>query len=384
MVYYVGSSVVNSGWAAGLSSSIAYSLALLARRWPLCSWFVTQASWGGWHGDMLPDSWRRPEGLALAGMLRVRTTLGVSLPLTLRLYELGKLLYPFPTLSSLKNRLLIMASALDSHREINAWYEIADNPMLVAARRTAPETDGLLYWPYIHKDWTRGRRLGVVDRHYRLVAGRAALLARCIHRETELVRLDEDFPGLRLALDRPTWFMREGEVVLNLFLADQRLYSLAFTLGIENGECVAYVGALQGSNHEQALETYRQMTHTFHGLRPRDLLLAGSKYLCASMGVAMIWAVRGDCRQHNSAFYDESKNEQILADYDEIWLEHGGRDLGNGFHAIEPVVRQREMSEIPSKKRATYRRRYEFLDKLASRIDAAVQAGATTVASATP
>ena len=47
-----------------------------------------------------------------------------------------------------------------------------------------------------------------------------------------------------------------------------------------------------------------------------------------------------------------------------MWLEHGGKPFENGFYEIPAVVKHRDMSEIPTRKRATYRRRYQMLDKL--------------------
>jgi uncharacterized protein len=161
------------------------------------------------------------------------------------------------------------------------------------------------------------------------------------------------------------WFLREGEIVLNLFVRDQRFYSIAFTLGVEAGQPLVLVGALQGSNSETAQGVYRDITHALHGMRPRDLLMVGLKLLSGELGIQRIWAVSNESRQHNSPYFGDSHKEKVLVAYNEVWIEHGGKELDNGFFEIPAVVRYKDMSEIPTRKRAAYRRRYQMLDKLA-------------------
>ena len=198
-----------------------------------------------------------------------------------------------------------------------------------------------------------------------MLGGPAAIIAYATFEELELARLDEEYAGLRVVMDKTKWFLREGEIVLNLFVNDQRFYSIAFTLGVEDGQPLIYVGALQGSNVDTAQDIYRNITHALHGMRPRDLLMVALKLLCGELGVSRIWAISSDKRQHNSPYFGKSHKDKVLVAYDEVWQEHGGIALDNGFFEIPVTVIQKDMSEIPTRKRATYRRRYLMLDKLA-------------------
>ena len=62
----------------------------------------------------------------------------------------------------------------------------------------------------------------------------------------------------------------------------------------------------------------------------------------------------------------------MLVEYNEVWLEHGGTELDNGFFEISAIYRRKGISEIPTRKRATYRRRYQMLDKLALDIKSSI------------
>jgi uncharacterized protein VirK/YbjX len=281
----------------------------------------------------------------------------------IRVYALGREMHPGLTISSIKHQGILMVRALVFYPAIKRWYEISDNPLLAGALRRFPLMSGAMYWPYINHAWAMKRKLATIDQHFRMLGGPAAVVAHAIFEEVELARLDEEYAGLRLVMDKTKWFLREGEVVLNLFVNDQRFYSIAFTLGVDDGLPLIYVGALQGSNSDTAQEVYRNITHALHGMRPRDLMMVALKQLCGEFNINRIWAVSNENRQHNSPYF--GARHHVTTEYNKIWLEQGGKALDNGFFEIPATVRYKDVSEIPSRKRATYRRRYQMLDKLA-------------------
>lgn len=283
----------------------------------------------------------------------------------IRVHRLGRAMHPGLTLNSLKHQLFLLGRALIFLPEIRKWFEISDNPVLTLALKRFPLMSGAIYWPYINHTWTMQRRLATIDQHYRMLDGPAAIIAHATLEEVELASLHEEYAGLRLVLDKAFWFLREGEIVLNIFVKDQRFYSIAFTLGINAGEPLLLVGALQGSNVDAAPEIYRDITHALYGMRPRDFLMVALKFLSGELGIKRIWAISNDKRQHNSPYFGGGHKDKVLVAYNEVWLEHGGTPLDNGFFDIPSTVKYKDMDEIPTRKRATYRRRYQMLDKLA-------------------
>jgi uncharacterized protein len=281
-----------------------------------------------------------------------------------RVHRLGRAMHPSLTLINLKHQVIMMARALVFLPDIRKWYEISDNPLLTRALERFPLMSGAIYWPYVNHTWPMERRLSTIDQHFRMLDGRAAILAHATFEEVELARFEE-YSGLRLVLDKAMWFVREGEIVLNLFINDQRYYSVAFTLGMEAGQPLIFVGALQGIKTASANAVYRDITRALHGMRPRDFLMVALKMLCVELGIHRIWTVTNDSRQHNSPYFAGSHNDKVLAPYNEVWTEHGGVELDNGFFDIPVKINRKDMSEIPTRKRAVYRRRYEMLDKLA-------------------
>ena len=280
-----------------------------------------------------------------------------------RVYRLGREMYPALTLNGLKHQVTLFGRALFFFAEVRKWYGISDNPLLSRALKKFPLMHGAIYWPYIHCSWPMERRLATIDQHFRMLHGPAAIIAHATFEELELVRLDDEYEGLRLVLDKARWFLREGEIVLNLFIKDERFYSVAFSLGLDDDQPIVIVGALQGSNSERALDVCRDMTRRLHGMRPRDFLMAALKMLCVEFGINRIWAISSESHQFNSWYFGHTS--KVLVCYNEIWLEHQGKDLGNGFFEMPAEIRRKSAGEIPTRKHATYRRRYRMLDKLA-------------------
>lgn len=285
-----------------------------------------------------------------------------------RVSVLGRKMYPGMRPGSIKLNLKMLASAVVHRQAIGKWYGTNDNPLRMRAVGRYPLVEGAMYWPYINHEWSVEKRLKVIDQHYRMLSGAAEILADATFADIELLRMDTDFPGLRLVLEKAPWFLREGEIVLSAFVNEHRVYSAAFTLGVEAGRTVAYVGALQGRNIDNVMEIYRSMTHALHGLRPRDFLLCSLKMLLTNVGVDTIWGVCTENQQHRGKYFGGAHDEKLVADYNEVWKEHGGIGLGNGFFELQPKVIFKDMEDIPTRKRATYRRRYAMLEKLSSEL----------------
>jgi len=245
-------------------------------------------------------------------------------------------------------------------------------------RRLGLDCIGVVQWPYISKCWEAGQRLEVVASHYEVMAGQFPALVLLGRDDSQtLCDLASYSPGCRLVLDRPIWFRREGELVLNLFQGDLRVASLAFTLCRNQGELCLFIGAVQGIHKgvdsETSLAIYRDLTKAFEGLRPRSLLLEALKCLARTLGVVHLYAVRDACRHHRHPYFGSDKAQDLAANYDAIWQESGATASSRqDFFTIPLAPAQRAEQDIPAKKRAMYRRRQALLDDVFARLQAAL------------
>lgn len=239
---------------------------------------------------------------------------------------------------------------------------------LQRAMMQRPELVGAVIWPYICSSWDARTCLRRIVDHFRVIDTRAAILDFPFNDEMILLDLADISPGLRVVLDQPKWFMREGLLVINLFLLDIRIYSLAFSLAFENEMTVAYIGGIQGVDIEGVLDNYRGLTKALHGMRPRDFLVELFRIFCRFVKVSRIYAVDDSKRHHRSSYFGEKKSEKIFLNYNDVWLERGGIQANEDFYMLSIETPMKNMEEIPSKKRSMYKRRYDLLHTLEERM----------------
>jgi uncharacterized protein VirK/YbjX len=234
-----------------------------------------------------------------------------------------------------------------------------------------PEFIGALLWPYLAASFDAEERLRRIVAHYEVIDTLGPPFPFDCDERLVLVDLAEVLPGLRLVLDQPIWFLREGGLVLNLFIDGFRAFSVAFSLRREaDGQLTAWIGGLQGRNRDDMLETYRTLTKRMHGLRPRDFLLEALKMLLRQFGVTRLYAVSDAARHHRHAFFGRVK--AVLQDYDEIWSDRGGVPVSADFFELPLTAERRDEATIKPNKRSMYRKRFEFLDGLEAALIAAL------------
>jgi uncharacterized protein len=254
---------------------------------------------------------------------------------------------------------------LEAYREV---FGDRTNPALQEALASRPSLITCVIHSYLNVDWRFDHKLQAISDHYRLLSGPLSVLRFVPPASIVLADIGD---AIQIRLHRLACFEHEGEVSISLFGDDLRLYSLTFMLGQFDRQLVAYAGGLQGLRSPEAVEIYRSLTHRMHGLRPRDLMVTAFRLLCGSLGVMRIFAISD--RKRICSNSDHSPKDQIFCSYDAAWIECGGIPVDDAFFELSPQLVRRSSRDIPSRKRAQYRRRYEMIDKLLQQISAAVK-----------
>lgn len=139
--------------------------------------------------------------------------------------------------------------------------------------------------------------------------------------------------------------------------AGRRLSSVSFSFLHDRR---ILIGSVQGPkmSDEEALAEIRQATHAFHGLRPPHLVLALLKTLARLCRQQLLGVdPRVKARLRRKLWRDGSYH----FDYRAFWAEQGGVAGDSGYWLLPTEMALRPLSEVPSKKRAMYRRRGELL-----------------------
>lgn len=265
-----------------------------------------------------------------------------------------------------RRKLRYLLACLRLREPLGKFFALPENEALLRDIAARPKMLGFAVWPYVHANWSAMQRFEALSQHQQAIATDMAALAMAPNGSLEVADMSALSPGLRLVVDRAPWCLREGSLVFSQFLHDERLMSLAFSFGLLDGERVAYVGSVQGSNVDSALEKYRRIAKGLQGMRSRDFLVKAFQLFTFHLGVKRVLCVSESQRQHRHPFFGKSKTPKLHLNYDEIWSEHSGQRTGDGFFRLGslPTVRARET--IASKNRPLYRRRYALMDELSA------------------
>ena len=288
---------------------------------------------------------------------------------TSRLWAISSAVWPGKGFRAIRQRLQFVGRALTAYSAVRPFLEARQDSSLGKLMSHRPETIGAVVWPYQCSGWNARTRLERIRQHYSIIEKWGGRLAFPSDGQLVLLDLPDIRQGLRVIIDGPKWFMREGELSINLFINEERIFSLAFSLTHQNGSHAAFVGGIQGRDIEGALVEYRELTKATHGMRPRDFLIELFRMFCSKLGVKTIFAVSDAYRHHRHPYFAQA-SKMFFNNYDEIWSDRGGSRVDPMYFEFAVDARWRDLDTVPAKKRAMYRRRYEMLERISRQIDA--------------
>ena len=279
------------------------------------------------------------------------------------------------SLGSITNRLLFIINAYRHWAVVYAFIKRVTQLSNGARITITPQMLGVIEWPYLHNQWDVKTRFDKIATHYEVLSKlKSNLIYMSSTSSFELINLGRTSANVSIVLDRASWFIREGEMLINVFRKGLRIASIAFTLGEKDGVTVAYIGAIQGVHSgvatEDSLALFKLLTKDFQGLRPRSLLLEVLKVVLKKLGVSRLYAVSEQNRHHRHHYFRNNEKTVFVNDYNPIWEENGGiLDENTGFYEIPIGPAIKSIEDIPSKKRSQYKRRYEFILSLGDQIN---------------
>ena len=123
-----------------------------------------------------------------------------------------------------------------------------------------------------------------------------------------------------------------------------------------------WIGAMQGPNMAHARDVVKQATKVCHSYRTKNLVLYIAQAVARMLGLRHIFAVT------NSGYYANNHvrvDRKLKTDFSEFWREAGGVNTDDTRFMELPLIEVRKtMEEVPTRKRAVYRRRFAMLDEV--------------------
>ena len=139
----------------------------------------------------------------------------------------------------------------------------------------------------------------------------------------------------------------------------------------KNGDIALWIGAMQGPNTDNARELVKEATKQAHRYRTKNLILYMTQALARNLHVKKIYAVS------NEGYYAMNhirRDRKLRTDFGAFWKEAGGKMTDDiRFYEIPLTETRKTMDEVPTRKRAVYRKRFVFQDNVDEQISLNLQ-----------
>ena len=238
-------------------------------------------------------------------------------------------------------------------------------------------------YPFVYEQPTRAffynkstlrERISLVENHmeFMLKKFQYEIVKNIYRREPYLLwENGEEDDRLRLLL----WFhpgqRKEGLLSTTLNLGGRELYQIMFWFDKDKcGNDALWIGAMQGPNMDEAKDIIKKITKRCHGYRTKNLILYMTQAVARALDVDKIYAVT------NYGYYANNHirlDRKLKTSFSDFWREAGGLETDDKrFYELPLVEPRKTMDEVPTRKRAVYRRRFELLDEIDETVGQAI------------
>ncbi len=161
---------------------------------------------------------------------------------------------------------------------------------------------------------------------------------------------------------------KEGLLALVLSCPQGALYQIMFWIAKdEQKDWSLWIGAMQGPNMEDARDVVKKITKRCHSYRTKNLILHAAQEVTRAFGLKHLYAVT------NYGYYANNhirRDRKLKTDFCQFWEESGGNPCGDKrFYELPLTEYRKTMEEIPTRKRANYRKRFALLDEIDADIE---------------
>ena len=212
-------------------------------------------------------------------------------------------------------------------------------------------------------------RIALIKEHYAYLEARlkpADFVDLALERPREIWRSKETDIEWTACLKFEPGQRKEGLLSVIMAVNGTPLYQIIFWIEQRDGQPTLVIGAMQGPNTEDAQDFVREMTKRAHRFRTKNLILYMTQAVARALGVQRILAVS------NAGYYANNhirRDRKLKTDFGAFWEEAGGwQTEDKRFYELPLTLPRKTMEEVPTRKRAVYRRRFAFLDEIDSEI----------------
>lgn len=260
--------------------------------------------------------------------------------------------------------------ALINHQSSRYWFEILEKDRYKEVLSQRPRLFLKPFKVYLSTQYSIRQRIKIICDTYDFIYD--AHIEKIMWGEDHVIcefALKNGLPA-KLMIGYNDRYRKEGELVLSLVI--DHLYgniaSVSFSVEKnEKNEWLCRIGCLQGRPVVNGVYVTKEAQKLMNGIRPKAFLIEILQEFCKTLDIKSINAIGGKCQAQNKKhFIHISFLHTIQFSYNAFWEEMGGQDLGNNWYALPSETSRKNINEIKSEKRASYRKRYELIDSVKS------------------
>lgn len=306
----------------------------------------------------------------MSGLIRRGVKCAVNEILELPMVSIVRLsgkIYPH---SGIKRTLFIFRSHLIYRALTREWiHQIERTPWLLALLEQRPSLLERIHRPYQQSHFTTRQRLHSVSAHYAAcarigwqkfctrVADQPLILANFVGKN------DEEFV---IFLSMRASAHKEGEWLICFSGACLARCEFSVTLSFRQSPAgvVLFIGGLQGPVGVDAHGRVKEVTRALYGERPRNLMLEVVRTIARVAGCVGIELVSSATHVYQHA----RRRKNLHFDYDQFARDEAGVMTPDQTWLLPMSHPQKALSEIPSKKRSEYTKKYSLIHSIQSDI----------------
>lgn len=253
------------------------------------------------------------------------------------------------------------------------WFDLLCSEEYLFIRTHRPRLFMKPFRVYMSVLWNKEQRLRAILDTYQFLKERKTLLEQfMIAQQPISVSTFElkDSSRVCLCLGYDERFRKEGELVFFLKPEVSGAFIAGASFSFENTEkegWVCRIGCVQGADNDHREDKLLQKQ--MNGLRPKALMIFAIIEFAKDLGISTVYgagqSIQSFRKKH--AIYIE-RFHKINFNYDKFWKELNGIESENGWFLLPLEMQRKKIEELDTSKRATYRRRYVMMDKIAENI----------------
>ncbi|ECB2662545.1 TPA: DUF535 domain-containing protein [Escherichia coli] len=270
----------------------------------------------------------------------------------------------------------VLRCVMNPVASIRYYYALQSLTYIEEILTVQPVLPAKIHRPYLHKGGSVRVREEYIIGHYRFIQELPEEYFVFFLPQTpvSLVRfVGKDGEDFNICCSSSS-FDREGELTLSLTFNKTPIARLTFSIIPTGNGHSAFIGGLQGPPKDIGPEVIRCATKACYGLFPKRILFEAFCSLMNFCEITEILAVSENSHVFRQLRYRYQKRKSFVAIYSDFWESVAGEVYGRWYRLPNKTVRK-PLSDIASKKRSEYRKRYRLLDDIHHKVACSLQNG---------